>query len=202
MKRSPLLLRRIVFQRNASASRHAEAVAGVDEGVRGCCVNAACAARGHQRRFGFQDVNVTRFHFNGCDANAIALCVQDQILRHPLDEEARARCDVLLIQRVQHGVAGAVCGGAGALNRFFAVVSGVATEWALIDRAIGVAVKRHAHVLEVIHDLGRFTAHELNRVLVAKPIRAFDGVVEVIVPVVFAHVTERRADAALRGYGV
>ena len=40
-------------------------------------------------------------------------------------------------------------------------------------------------------------AHELDRVLVAEPIGALDGVVEVPAPVVLAHVAEGGAHAAL-----
>ena len=128
----------------------------------------------------------------------VALGVADQVERHPLDEEVGARLDVLLVQRVQHRVAGAVGRGAGALHRLLAVVGGVAAERALVDRAVRVAVERHAEVLELVDDLRRLAAHELDRVLVAEPVGALDGVVEVVVPVVLAHVAERGADAALR----
>ena len=59
-----------------------------------------------------------------------------------------------------------------------------------------------AEVLELVDDVGCLAAHELDRVLVAEPVGALDGVVEVVVPVVLAHVAERGADAALRGDGV
>jgi len=78
----------------------------------------------------------------------------------------------------------------------------MAAKRALIDRAVGVAVKRHAHVLKVIDNLGCFTAHVLDGVLVAKPVGTFDSVVKVVVPVVFTHVSERCANAALRSNGV
>src|SRR5690606_14662507 len=42
----------------------------------------------------------------------------------------------------------------------------------------------------------------LDGVLVAEPVRALDGVVEVEAPVVLAHVAERGRDAALRRDGV
>ena len=83
----------------------------------------------------------------------VAVGVADQVQRHPLDEEVGARLDVLLVQRVQHRVAGAVGRGAGALHRLLAVVGGVAAERALVDGAVGVAVERHAEVLELVDDL-------------------------------------------------
>ena len=42
----------------------------------------------------------------------VALGVADQVERHPLDEELRARAHVALVERVQHRVAGAVGRGA------------------------------------------------------------------------------------------
>ena len=100
------------------------------------------------------------------------------------------------------GVAGAVGRGAGALNRLLTVVGGVAAEGTLVDGAVRVAVEGHAEVLEFVHDLRGFAAHELDRVLVAEPVGTLDGVVEVVVPVVLGHIAQRRADAALRRHGV
>ena len=109
------------------------------------------------------------------------------------------RLDVLLVQRVQHRVAGAVGCRAGALHGLLAVVGRVAAERTLVDGAVGIAVERHAEVLELVDDLGRLAAHELDGVLVAEPVGTLDGVEEMVVPVVFRHVAQRRADAALRG---
>ena len=110
--------------------------------------------------------------------------------------------DRLLIQRVQHRVAGAIRRRAGALRDALAVVRGHAAERALVDAAVVGARERHAVVLELDDRGRRFLAHELDRVLVAQPVRALDGVVHVPAPVVLAHVAERRADAALRRHGV
>ena len=191
-----------VFQRDAGARRHAQAVTGVDEGVGGGSEDAAGTASGQQHGLGLQDVQVTGFHFQGSDAHHITFGVADQVQGHPFHEESGAGGDVLLVQGVQHRVTGAVSGGASTLHRLFAVVGGVSTERTLVDGAVRVAVKRHAHVLEVIHDLRGFTAHELDRILVAEPVRALDGVVEVVVPVVVGHVAQRGTDAALRCHGV
>ena len=174
-----------VFERNAGACRHAQAVAGVDEGIGRGRKNTTRAAGGQQCGLGFKNMHVARFHLDGGHANHIALGVTDQVHGQPLHEEAGFFFDILLVQRVQHGVAGAVGSSAGALHSFFAVVGSVAAKRALVNRAVRVAVKRHAHVLEVIDDLGRFAAHVFNGVLVAEPVGAFDGVIEVVVPVVF-----------------
>jgi hypothetical protein len=98
---------------------------------------------------------------------------------------------------VQHGVAGTVRSCACALHRFLTVIGGVATKGTLVNRAIGIAVKRHSHMLKFIHHFGRFTAHVFDRVLVAQPVRTFDGVIKVEMPVVFRHIAQRSTDAAL-----
>ena len=108
----------------------------------------------------------------------------------------------LLVERVQHRVAGAVGRRAGALRDALAVVGGHAAERPLVDAALAGARERHAVVLELDHRGRRLLAHELDRVLVAEPVRTLHGVVHVPAPVVLAHVGERGADAALRRHRV
>jgi hypothetical protein len=109
----------------------------------------------------------------------------DQVEREIFDEEVRIIFQALLIQRVQHGVAGAVGGGAGALHRrAFAHILHVAAKGALVDGAIGVARKRHARMLQFVNR-GRCLAHHIfDRVLIAQPVRPLDGVVHVPGPVI------------------
>ena len=191
-----------VLQRDARACGHAQAVAGVDEGVGRCRKDAASATRGQQHGLGVQFVQVAGFQFQRGYADHVALSVADQVQRHPFHEEVGLGFDVLLVQRVQHGVAGTVGRGAGALHGLLTVVGRVAAEGALVDGAVGVAVERHAEVFELDHHLGCFAAHELDGVLVGQPVAALDGVVEMVVPVVFALVAQRCGHAALRCHGV
>ena len=179
-----------VFQRNARTSGHAQTVARVDESICGGCKNSACAASGQQHSLGVQDVQIACFHFEGGDADDIAFRVANKVKGHPLYKEAGFGLDVLLVQSVQHGVTRTVSGSASTLNWFFTVVGGVAAKRTLVNGAVRVAVKRHAHVLKVVHNLGRFAAHEFNGVLVAEPVGTLDGVVEVVVPVVIGHVAQ------------
>jgi len=108
-----------VFKRDACTRSHAQAVAGVDEGVGRGREDAAGAAGGQQRGLGFEDVDLAGLHFQGSHADHVAVRITDQIERHPLHEEAGLFLHVLLIQRVQHGVTRAVCGSAGALQPAF-----------------------------------------------------------------------------------
>ena len=131
------------------------------------------------------------------------LRVADQVERHPLDEELGVGAHVLLVQRVQHGVAGAVGRRAGAHRHLgAAVVLRVAAEGPLVDLAVLQPVEGHAHVLELDHDFVGAPAHVFDRVLVAEVVGALDRVVHVPVPVVLGRVGERRGDAALRGHRV
>src|SRR3546814_1195933 len=75
----------------------------------------------------------------------------------------------LLIERVQHGVAGAVGRRAGALGDAFAVVRGHAAEGALIDLAVLGAAERHAVVLELEDRRHGLAHHVLDGSLVAEP---------------------------------
>ena len=144
-------------------------------------------------------MHVTGFHLQRGHADHVAIGVTDQVHGQPLDEEIGVGLHVLLVQGVQHGVTGSVSRCAGAFYGFFTIVGSVAAKRALVNRAVRVAVKRHAHVLQLVHHFGCFAAHEFDRVLVAQPVRPLDGVVEVVVPVVVVHIAQRRADAALCG---
>jgi hypothetical protein len=131
-------------------------------------------------------------------AAAAAFVIHDQVDREELDVELGRMAQRLAIHRMQHGVAGAVGGRAGALGGALAVMRGHAAERALIDLAVIAARERQAPVLELIDRGRRVAAHVFDRVLVAEPVGALDGVVHVPAPVVLAHVAERGRDAALR----
>ena len=136
-------------------------------------------------------------------AAAMAVLVHDQVDGEVLDEELGVVAQRLAIERVEHGVAGAVGRGAGALGRrAVAEIGGHAAEGALVDLAVLGARERHAPVLELV-DSGRCVAHEIfDRVLIAEPVRPLDGVVHMPLPGVLAHIAERGGDAALSRDGV
>jgi hypothetical protein len=134
----------------------------------------------------------------GDDAAAGAVLVHQQVDGEILDEELGSVFQRLAVQRMQHGMAGAVGGGAGALRRrAFAIFRGHAAEGTLVDAAVLGAAERHSIMLELIHGFRRMAAEVLDGVLVAEPVGALDCVVHMPAPVVGAHVTERRGDAAL-----
>ena len=191
-----------VLQRQAGAKHHRIAVAGRGVGRGRREISAAVAAGRQHHRLRAEAVDRPVVHRQGDDAPALA-AFHDQVEREIFDEEVGVVAQALLVERVQHRMAGAVGGGAGALRgRAFAHVLGHAAERALVDAAVGGAAERQAHMLELDDRGGRFAGQIFDRVLVAEPVGALDGVVHVPGPVVGAHVAEAGGDPALRGDGV
>jgi len=89
-----------------------------------------------------------------------------------------------------------------ALRNTLAVLSRHTTEGTLIDPTICRARERYTVMFELDDSGRRLFAHELDCVLVSEPVGALYRVVEVITPVVFAHVTESSRDATLRRHRV
>ncbi len=127
---------------------------------------------------------------------------QRQVEHVELVEELDVVLDAVLVQRLQDHVAGAVGGVAGPAHRSLAVVAGVPAEPALVDAALGGAVERHPHLLEVEHRVDGFLAHDLDGVLVGEVVATLAGVEGVPLPVVFLHVRQCGAHAALGRAGV
>jgi hypothetical protein len=132
-------------------------------------------------------------------AAANALVIHDQVDGEELDVEFRGLAQRLAVHGVQHGMAGAVGGGAGALGLALAVIQRHAAEWPLIDPAVLGARERHAPMFQLVNGFRCVAHHIFDGVLVAEPVRSLDGVVHMPAPVVRMHVAERGGDAALCG---
>ena len=187
-----------VLQRQAGAQHHAAAVAGAGMRRGAGGVGAAVAAGRENRGLRPETMQRAVVELERDDAAADALVVHDQVDGEELDVEFGRVAQRLAVHRVQHGVARAVGGGAGALRLALAVVHGHAAERALVDLAVLGARERHAPVLELVDGFRRVAHHVFDRVLVAEPVRPLDGVVHVPAPVVRMHVAEGRRNAALR----
>ena len=187
-----------VLQRQAGAQRHGAAVAGAGMRRGAGGIGAAIAAGGEDGGLGAKTMQRAVVELQRDHAAAGALVVHDQVDGEELDVEFGRMAQRLAVHGVQHGVAGAVGGGAGALRLALAVVQRHAAERALVDLAVLGARERHAPMLELVDRLGRVAHHVFDRVLVAEPVRPLDGVVHVPAPVVLVHVAERRRNAALR----
>ncbi len=97
---------------------------------------------------------------------------------------------------------GAVGRVAGSAHGGLAVLAGVAAEATLVDLAVGRAVERQPHVLEVDDRVDRFFREDLGGILIDQVVATLDGVVGVPLPVVVLDVGERGGHPALRGAGV
>ena len=176
-------------------------VAGHDQAVGRRAVGLAGAAAGEDHVLGVNVSIAPGAHVARDHARSSAPCVvEEQRGREPL-LVALDRLVVLhqlLVEHVQHRLAGDVRDVGGALHRG-------AAERAQVQLAALVAVEGDADVLEV-HDLARrLRAHDLDRVLVAEEVRALDRVIGVRAPVVGD--ADRRVDPAggrhrVRAHGV
>ena len=179
------------------------AVAGEGVGVGGDLEHLPEAAGAEDHRLGPEHVQLAGGQLVGDHPGGAAVVGGPQQVEHVvLVEEGGALLDVLLEQGLEDHVAGAVGGEAGAAHRPGAVVVGVAAEAPLVDPAVGGAVERHPHVLEVVDGLDRLPAHDLGRVLVDQVVAALDGVEGVPLPVVLLDVGQGGAHPALGGPGV
>ena len=191
-----------VLERQPRAQHHRIAVASAGVGAgRGEIDFAVAAGRQHHRlRAEAVDRSVVEAQRNHAAALA---AVHDQIDRKIFDEEVGVVLEALLVERVEHRMAGAVGGGTSALRRrALAHVLGHPAERALVDFAFGSAAEWQAGMLELEHRGGGFPDHVFDRVLVAEPVRALDRIVHVPGPVVRPHVAERGGDPALRRDGM
>ena len=197
-----------VFQRNPAAVGNGHTVTRQRVRVRGGLVDLPGAAGGKHDGLTADHVDLAGGQFVGHHADGGDVLIGGRIARKEqvedveLVEELDVLLDALLVERLKNHVAGAVCGVARAAHGGLTVIAGVTTEPALIDLALGGAVERQPHLLQVEHRVDGFLRHDLGGVLVHQVVATLDGVECVPLPVVFLHVGERGAHAALRCSGV
>ena len=136
-----------VLQRQPRAQRHPAAVAGAGMGRGRGEIGAAVAAGREHHRMGAEAVQRPVLHAQRDDA-AAGPALHDQVEREIFDEEIGVVAQRLLVERVQHRVAGPVGGGAGALGgRPLAHILHHPAERALVDPAlVGAARTAPRHV--------------------------------------------------------
>ncbi len=186
-----------ILQRHPDAQGHGHAVTGIDVSVSGGAEQLAATAAGDQGGLGLDQQGLTGFDLHDQGPEHLALIIADQIDGEVFVEEVGLGTDVLLIQGVQYGVAGAVgrCAGAGRLVA--TEILALSAEGALVDAAVVQTRKGHAEVFQFVHGLRSNPAHVLDGILVAQVIAALDRVVHVPMPVVVEHIGQGRIDPAL-----
>ena len=194
-----------VLERQTLAPDDSHAVTGQGVGVGRGLVDLAEATGGEDDRLALEDVQLAGRELVGDDARGLVLAVDlghHEVEHVELVEEVDSELDAVLVQRLKDHVTRAIGGVAGATHRRLAVLAGVTTEAALIDLAVGRAVERQAHVLEVDDRVDGLLREDLGRVLVDEVVTALDGVEGVPLPGVLFDVREGRRHTALRRTGV
>ncbi len=195
-----------VLQRQALAPHDAHAVTGEGVGVGGGLEDLAEAAGREDHGLGLEHVQLARGEVVGDHARDLRLARgilhRDEVEHVELVEEVDAELDAVLEQRLQDHVTGTVRGVARAAHGGLAVVGRVTTEAALVDLALGRAVERQAHVLEVDDGVDGLFGEDLRGILVDEVVAALDGVEGVPLPGVLFDVGQCRGHAALRRTGV
>ena len=192
-----------VLERQPGPEHHRVAVAGLGMRAGAGEIGPAVAARRDHRHLRLEAVDGPVVEVPRHDAAHRSRLVDEQVDREILNEEFRVVAQRLLVERVQDSMPGPVGRGRGApCRRSLAVARGHAAERTLVDLAFRGARERHPVMFELDHRRDRLAAHIFDRVLIAEPVGALDGVVEVPAPVVLAHIAERGRDTALGGDGV
>src|SRR5215471_19368713 len=136
-----------VLQRQSRAQYHGVAVAGLRVRAGAGIIGAAIAAGGDDGHVRAEAVDRAVVEIERDDAAATTFVVHDEIKDEVLDEIFGRMLERGTIGRAQHGVTGAVAGGAGTLSRTLAEMSGHAAEGPLIDLAVLGARERNAPML-------------------------------------------------------
>ena len=188
-----------ILQRQPRTRRHTAAVAGA--GMRRCRreIGTAIATCRQNNHLGAEQVHGAVVQLPAQHTLTHTIIRHDQINGEILDVEFRAMLQRLTIKRVQNRVAGPVGGGTGPLHGgAFAEFGGVAAEGALVDLARFGPRERHAVVFKLVHRFWGFACEVFHRIGVTQPVRALDRVIHMPLPVIGAHVGQRRRDTALR----
>jgi hypothetical protein len=173
-----------VLQRNSGTQRHGHAVAGVDQCVARGAVHAAVPAGSEHGRFRLDHQRLAGLDLQHQRTDGVALVIHQQINRKKFIKEVRLRPYVLLIERMQHGVTGAIGRGARTCGLRTTEVQALSAKRPLVNAAVFQARKRHTIVFELDHDVRRRVAHVFDGILITKIVASLDGVIHVPVPVI------------------
>jgi hypothetical protein len=108
----------------------------------------------------------------------------------------------LIEEGIENNPSGMVCGIAGSLYRFLAVIPGMTTEVPLGDLPLGSATERNSHVLQLIDGPRRILDQNLYGILIPQVIASLDGIVEIPFPTVLLLIAERSGDPSLGRSGM
>ena len=193
-----------VLNRQTRSQGHANAVAGVDQGIGGRSVDTAGTPGGKDGSLGLEEHGFAGFDVDGDDTTDIAISVFYQLGGVPLVIELGAVFQVLLVQGVQQRVAGTVSGRTGTCRlATLTEVLGLTTERTLVNTAFFGTGERQAHVVQLEDRFRAHITHVFDSVLVTDVVGALDGIVHVPAPIIVGiGRRDRTGNAALGGNGV
>src|SRR5690554_5062616 len=157
-----------VLHGEAGTQRHADTIAGIDQGIGGRSVDTSRSTGRHDSGLGFDVYDFASLDIHGDTAHHVTAGVFNQIYRKPLIEEGGVVLQVALIQRMQQRMTSTVSRrtGTGRLATLSKIL-GLATEGTLVDTTVIEARERQTHVLKLEYRFGAFGAHVFSRVLVS-----------------------------------
>ncbi len=178
-----------ILKRQTGACHHPAAITGAGMRGSGAEVGPPVTARGKNNHFRIEQMHGAIIKLPAQDPLTDAIIGHYEIKGEIFDIEFCVVLQRLAVKRVQDCMAGAVGGGASTLHRrAFAKLSGVAAKGTLVYFAFLCTRKRHAVVFQLINRLGRFAGQIFHCIGIAQPVRAFDRVIHMPLPMVRAHV--------------
>ena len=188
-----------VLNWEASSGDHTTTVTSASVGTSAREVGTAVTTSGHNRVGSLHSVDSAIGHVVGHDTTAL-VTVHEQVHREVLNKENAVIAESAPEESMEHGVSSAISDSAAAVSlATFTVVGGLASEGSLVDLSFAGPAEGHTVGLKLTHGNGSLSSHVLDGILVTEPVRAFDGIVEMVPPVIFVHVTESSIDSTLTG---
>ena len=190
-----------ILKRQSCARDHAAAVSGTGMGRRGTEISASIAACGQYNRFGVENMHGAIIKLPAYHPLADPIVRHHQVNGEIFNVEFCVILQRLAVKRVQNRVPCSVGSGTGALHRrAFAKFRCVATKGTLVNFARLSARERYAVMLQLINRLRRLTSEVFHGICVAQPIRAFDRIIHMPLPAVWAHIPKTCRNTALGGH--
>ena len=186
-----------IFNGKASSGDHTTTVtsAGVSTGAGE--VGSAVATSGKDSLVSLHSVNGTIGHVVSHDTAAL-ITVHEEIHGEVLHEEDAVVAESSSKESVQHAVAGSVGDSTASVGlATLAEVSGLTSEGSLVDLTLAGSAEGHTVGFKLSDSERSLSSHVLDGVLITKPVRALNCIIEVISPVISMHVTEGSIDTSL-----
>ena len=183
-----------VHERGTGPVGNGKPVAGADQGVGTRLEDAPHAAGGHDDGLRLDERELSGLQFKRRDSRTTSFVILDQRRDEPFLEHRQTGFQNLLIQHVQHGLAGKI-------RHKKRPCPFLATEAAGAQPPVLVSIKDDPHVFQGEDVRARFPGQNFHGILVTQIIAAFDRLEGVLFPLI-PTVGKRRVNAALSRVGM